>query len=119
MNIQNCTPHAIHLILAEASHTFPPSDFVARVEEQLTPFSTVNDIPVEHMTRSKVVNLPPPAPDTIYIVSRVVAEAAPERTDLVSPGQLVRDQLMRVVGCRTFVAGPGMVAADAAARATR
>lgn len=113
MNIQNCTPHAIHLILAEASHTFPPSDFVARVEEQLTPFAEINGIPVEHMTRSKVVNLPPSSPDTIYIVSRVVAEAAPERTDLVSPGQLVRDLLARVVGCRTFVAGPGMVREEA------
>lgn len=111
MNIQNCTPHAVDLVLPTATRTFPPSAAVARVEEQLTQIAVIDDISVEHMTRSKVVNLPPPAPDTIYIVSRVVAEAAPEREDLVSPGQLVRDAAQRVIGCRTLVAGPGMARA--------
>ena len=44
--------------------------------------------------------LPDPQPGVLYVTSRVVAEHAPSRTDLVWPNGLVRDELGRPVGAR-------------------
>lgn len=52
------------------------------------------------MTRyGEVDGLPAPRAGVTYIVSRVVAEAAREREDLLVPGGLVRDGSGRVLGC--------------------
>ena len=49
-----------------------------------------------------LVNIPGPNPDTYYIVSKMVAQAYPERKDLIFPGTLVRDADDYVVGCIDF-----------------
>jgi hypothetical protein len=49
-----------------------------------------------------VVGLPEPSPDTLLIVSGMVKSAATGRTDLVSPGDLVRDAAGVVLGCKGF-----------------
>lgn len=48
-----------------------------------------------------IVGLPEPQPYTYYITSRIVASAAIElgRCDVVSPGELARDERGVVVGC--------------------
>ena len=46
--------------------------------------------------------LPDPADDTLLIVSRMVAEAYPERRDLVFPTELVRDPRGRVSRCKSL-----------------
>lgn len=50
----------------------------------------------------EVVNLPEPKTDTYYIVSKMVAQAWPERKDLIFPGTLVRNESGYVVGCIDF-----------------
>jgi hypothetical protein len=50
----------------------------------------------------RVKNLPPARPGILIIVSRLVAEAAPERLDLVVPNDLIQDRNRRVVGCRSL-----------------
>lgn len=42
----------------------------------------------------------------MYVVSRLVAEAVPERRDLVVPHGLVRDGQGRVVGCAQLAQVP-------------
>lgn len=49
-----------------------------------------------------IVNLPEPKTDTYYIVSKMVAQACPERTDLIFPGTVVRNGSGDVVGCIDF-----------------
>lgn len=46
--------------------------------------------------------LPEPKPDTWYIVSRIFAQTYPERSDLLIPGDMVRDKSGAVVGCVNF-----------------
>lgn len=50
----------------------------------------------------EVVNLPDPKPGTYYIVSKMLAQAYPERKDLIFPGTLVRNESGDVVGCIDF-----------------
>ena len=50
----------------------------------------------------EIVNLPEPNPGTYYIVSKMLAQACPEREDLIFPGTLVYDAEDNVVGCIDF-----------------
>lgn len=49
-----------------------------------------------------VQNLPDPESGTIFIVSRAVAEACPDRKDLFFPDDTVRDEQGRIVGCKAL-----------------
>jgi len=50
----------------------------------------------------EVANLPEPKPGTYYIVSKMLAQACPEREDLIFPGTTVYDAEDNVVGCIDF-----------------
>jgi len=47
-------------------------------------------------------DLPPKIPGTAYIVSMVTAMAYPERTEFLVPGEKVRDEHGRIIGCKNF-----------------
>lgn len=49
-----------------------------------------------------VENLPNPMPNTIYIVSALVASRVPTRSDVFYPCCMVRDTQGRVIGCKTL-----------------
>ena len=49
-----------------------------------------------------IVNLPDPKPGTYYIVSKRLAQACPERKDLIFPGTVVRDADGHIVGYIDF-----------------
>jgi len=107
MELTNLTPHEIVVVGHDGRHllTLPPSGTVARVAttEESLPSLAVDDqeIPVVRPTMGDVEGLPEPQDDVIYVVSRLVAEAAPRiRRDLVCPGPLVRDDAGRPIGCR-------------------
>ena len=56
-------------------------------------------IPIISTVFSDVTGLPNPEPDTIYIVSRITKNRLPERPDLVTPDQLIRDENGTLLGC--------------------
>jgi hypothetical protein len=113
--IVNLTPHTIRVVSGNPPQVgeIPPSGLVARVE-----FSppvevqriTVDNVEVPVIKQEKVleiVGLPPPQPDTLYLVSSVVRVHAralyPDRDDLVSPGRFLRDPNGNILGCTMFV----------------
>ena len=49
-----------------------------------------------------VEGLPDPEEGVVWIVSRVVAEAAKERDDLLVTDDAVRDDQGRIIGCRAL-----------------
>lgn len=59
-------------------------------------------IPVTETVLGQLEGLPLPVDGVVYIVSRLVAEAAPHRDDLYFPGRLVRDKEGRVVGAASL-----------------
>ena len=104
MTLVNLTPHALSLVVGSEAVTVPPSGTVARVSVTRESAGTVTvggvQVPLYRTTYGAVEGLPDPAPNTLFVVSAVVAAAARDRTDLVVPDDLVRDDQGRVVGAR-------------------
>lgn len=110
--LHNHTPHEIALIDKEsglALRRLPPEEPLIRCEverrfcERIILGTGGAYVP---LTESKIARtegeLPPPEPDTLRVVSRIVAEAHPDRDDLVFPDDLVRDETGQVIGCRSL-----------------
>lgn len=123
--IINLTPHEVRLISPGSTPgdgwTWPAAEGgVARCSEtrvvqprcSFDPFGDGGmqcSIPVVQRTFGAVEGLPPvdPAkPWRMYIVTQFVADACPEREDLLVPTELVRDSDGVIVGCRAFAWRP-------------
>ena len=90
--ILNLTPHEINIGTA----SIKPFGVVARVYvESISDgeFTTASGttIPISHSYYGDVENLPNPMPNTIYIVSALVASRVPTRSDVFYPCCMVRD----------------------------
>lgn len=104
MKIVNLTPHAV--VITDGP-TFQPSGKVARVSVDLVPAGDIDGVPVFDQTFGDIVDLPAPAPDTVYIVSALVLSAAKAagRTDCVAPNtaQAVRNDAGHIISVPGFV----------------
>lgn len=101
--IRNLTPHPVTLVVDGQTITLPPDGAPPRVSTAETPAgtATVNgtQVPIVQVSTGDLEGLPAQQPGVYLLVSRMVAEAAPHRRDLVIPHGLVRDDTGRVVGC--------------------
>jgi hypothetical protein len=103
MKFINLTPHDITVIRASGdSTTFTKSGTIARVTQNTEVVQVVDGINISTATFGPVVGLPDWTGGTLYIVSALVKSAATGRSDLVSPGELVRDDSGNVIGCKGF-----------------
>lgn len=109
MQIINLTPHELKLMPAGPTGpavTIPPSGQVARCATYRVQVDavTVNGIsvPVNQTRFGQVENLPEPQPNTIYVVSAIVAQAVPDRPDVFVVDDAVRDEQGRIVGARAL-----------------
>jgi len=104
--VENLTPHEIVVILDETHHVvFPPCGIVARVSQILSRTGTAaGGIPVFSRYFGEVENLPEREAGKLLIVSAMVKSAMPDRKDLLSPAELIRDDKGNVIGCNGFVA---------------
>ena len=98
----NLTPHEITIIRDGGNITIPPSGTVARCSVNRKQIGTVNGIPVNRTVFGAVEGLPEPQPNTYYIVSAIVAQACPFRSDLLITDDAVRDEKGRIIGCRAL-----------------
>ena len=99
--VVNLTPHKVSFHLDGKMVDFFPSGQVARVEEKTTYVSGV--LQLKRSEKGIVDNLPRPVNGRVYIVSRMVLDACPDRTDLLCPADLVRDEAGNIVGCKSFI----------------
>lgn len=99
--VVNLTPHKVSFHLDGKVVDFFPSGQVARVEEKTTYVSGVFQL--KRSEKGVVDNLPRPCNGRVYVVSRMVLDACPDRTDLMCPADLVRDEAGNIVGCKSFV----------------
>ena len=105
MKLINLTPHAIVETVTGA--TFPPSGQIARVAATMTPAGEIGGIPTYTRQFGEVEGLPDPVDGVTFIVSALVADACPYSLDLVSPGELVRNEAGQPIGCRGFITRKG------------
>lgn len=120
--IINCTPHDVAIYSTadcymrdgflylrddeeeypEPLHVYQAAKEPARVTFVQKPVGAVDGILIYRRFTEDIVSLPDPKPGTYYIVPKMLAQACPERTDLILPGTVVRDADGRVVGCIDF-----------------
>ena len=107
--IINLTPHQI-VLMPEGPDgptvTIPPSGQVARCEVNRVQVNTIVvdgiSVPVNQTQFGRVDGLPDPQPDTIYVVSALVAQAMPWRDDVFIVDDTVRDEQGRIIGARAL-----------------
>ena len=102
MKFVNLTPHKINVFASDGVTPLigiEPSGTVARVAVQRTIRKTIDDIPVYATVYGKADGVPLAPFGVMYIVSALVRQAMPERSDILSPGQLVRDNAGQPIGC--------------------
>lgn len=104
MNIINCTPHEINL----PGRVIPSSGILPRASENRSDREPIDGIPVVAKTFGIIENLPDPVPDTIYVVSALAAQAAwaNGRFDVYCPGDPVRDEAGKIIGCQALCCNP-------------
>ena len=98
LTLINLTPHALSVHTPDGITVLPRTDTIARVATVSVPADPVGGIPTVSTTFGEVTCLPDPQPGVILVVSGMVASAAP-RPDVMSPGDLVRDEGGKPIGC--------------------
>ena len=109
MRLVNLTPHVVILHRADGTtETIRPSGDVARVSRVWIRVGTVAGVPVVTTRPGPVTGLPAFDADdgAGYIVSALVRLALPERIDIFSPADLVRDAAGAVIRCRALEGNP-------------
>jgi len=107
--LKNLTPHEVKIF--KLNGTTPDLDVVieaggavARVScEYIKVDKKVNGIDLYRPVFGEVTGLPEYSDGVYLLVSAMVREALPLRKDLVSPGQLLRDDDGNVIGCLGLV----------------
>ena len=99
--IHNLTPHTITVRTPGGDRTFPASGTVARVSMTWADAGDLDGIPVRRSAPGPIEGLPDPVDGTAYIVSAMIASHpdATGRTDIYSPGDLIRDDQGRPIAC--------------------
>ena len=96
--IINLTPHEITLCGKKL-----PSSGVARVATVTRQVAEINGIPVNKVSFGEVNGLPEAKKDTIYIVSKIVAEAVKgQRNDIYIVDKTIRNEQGQIVGCEAL-----------------
>jgi len=109
MQLINLTPHELSISANGATVVIPPSGNIARVATEREESGTIEfqgvQIPISITKLGTPVGLPEEEPDTLLIVSGMVAghPAMRDRLDVVSPGPAIRDSEGRVIGCDGLV----------------
>jgi len=101
MTFVNLTSHPINEVTTGL--TLAPSGIIARCKSSTVKTGTHANVPLFETTFSgQIEGLPEPVEGTIYIVSALALNCAGDREDVVSPGNLQRDQQGKPIGCFGF-----------------
>lgn len=100
--IINLTPHEVKVVKAECIKVYPASGNVARVATNSVKVGEVDGVSLFKTVYVDPEGVPEPKENVLYIVSGLVRTSYPNRTDLISPHGLIRDDEGRVIGCEGF-----------------
>ena len=103
VNFVNLTPHTLNVVDRNGKiHNIEPSGIVARVTTSKMMVGSTDNFSFTAEVTGNVVDMPEPQWLTLYIVSRVVATQLMDRTDVLVPGDFIRDEAGNIVGCNGF-----------------
>jgi len=101
IKIINATPHDITFIL-NGKEEIIKSTLIIRCESEKTQIDSVNWIPVNKMRIWNPIWLPKEKKWVVYIVSRIVAESSPKRSDLYMVDETVRNSSGAIIWCKAL-----------------
>lgn len=103
MTFKNCTPHSITMYREDGTTIlFAPESESARCVATTVKVGEIDGITITKTTFGETTGLPSYSPNCYCIVSRLVAEANPQRTDLLIVNETVRDDAGRIIGCKSL-----------------
>lgn len=107
MKLINLTPHPVQIWnIDKGVVLIPAANPAARCHESVSNMRLLehecSDIKVVDLSYDYVYNLPESQEGVFYIVSVLVAQARPERDDLLVPYDLVRNENGSIMGCRSL-----------------
>jgi len=102
ITIINLTPHRLNFFILDHPEYSIESSGSARAAVERHRDGDVNGIPVNQSKFGEISGLPAPETDTVFVVSRIVAEACPTRNDLLIVDETVRDEKGRIIGARAL-----------------
>lgn len=104
MKLINKTLHDVHMMDSEGNiiKTLPKAEKPIRLEPKTEIVGDLNGFPITRTVFGAVKNMPSTVVGTFLIVSRMILKAFPNRTDLLTPNETVRDEKGRVIGCKSF-----------------
>lgn len=102
MRLINLTPHEVVLLRGKRVLKKFSSEGVARCILNQTPVGKTAGVTVYYISYGNVISLPDPQKGVKYIVSTMVAHAASDRRDLLTPNEIVRNEHGVIIGCKSF-----------------
>lgn len=100
--IINLTPHTIVVRLDNGTIMTFPSEGMARAGSHVETVGILNGIPLTKTSFGGIDGLPDRQDGVFFIVSRLVAEACPDRDDLLIVSETTRDENGRINGCKSL-----------------
>ena len=102
VRIKNHTPHPVCV----CCEVIKPQPNPARVKQEVKEIETISfhgkEIPITVSTYSDGVYIPARKDGIIHVVSKIVAEAYPDRDDFVIPNEIERDENGNITGCKSL-----------------
>ena len=104
LSITNLTPHDVNIVRKVTKEvkwhvaTFP-SEGTVRLSTEIVSEGELLGIPLTRTKFGEPEGLPNFKQGRFYIVSQLVKSALPDRTDLLVPAELVRDEKGNIIGC--------------------
>lgn len=100
VKIINLTAHTITEVTTGIA--IPTSGRIARVKTKTRKIGDVLGFPIFNSEISEIEGIPDEEEGVTYIVSVLIMKACPERKDLLSPGNIVRNENGQPIGCVGF-----------------
>lgn len=101
----NLTPHEVVIMddaLGAPALVIAPEAISARCGVTREIAFLADGVRVNRTVFGEISGLPDPIVGTWFIVSRIVAEAAAGRSDLLVPDETVRNESGQIVGCKSL-----------------
>jgi len=97
----NCTPHPLTIIRKDGSKLeLAKGTQIPRLGMKESKVDEVEGIEIFYTEFFATTDLPTPIDDVYFIVSRMIADANPDRWDLLAPATLIRDSQGNIIGSK-------------------
>ena len=99
--IRNLTPHPIIVLVGE-NKIERPSHGMARLKATTVREGEIEGIPISKTIFGTPEGLPEPEGGVYLVVSQLIKAALPQRTDLLVPAEVVRNEAGNIIGCQSL-----------------